>query len=279
MKLEKSSWEEVIRIQSSYRIIKRDYVSPRTEGSSFIETKIDYDPKEVDEIDQLVVSKENPEDLERKLRDKVLRDLEKEKEAIIQKAMEDGEEIRNRARDTGYKEGYEKGLEDGSKQGLEEGTRKGLENGYLQGLINAKDEANEIKESALNVLHQAQEEVDKYFAKNEEKLIKLAGLMAEAIVHKSIDTSSENIMQLIRPIIHQFRKVESVIISCHPDNYDFVREELYLLEEKYEDVKFSLFEDDSLEKNGCIVENENQIVDLQIGKQIKNIMEKMAKME
>ena len=281
MKLEKSSWEEVSKILSSYKIIKRDYVNSSIHDTSIIDTKINYDGLDdtfqVDEPRK--INKDQTEDIESRMKEKVLKEIEEQRASIINKAMEEAEEIKLRARDTGYKEGFKKGLEDGMKQGIDEGNQKGLENGYLQGIIDAQDEANEIKANAVDMLNQAQDEVDKYLQVNQQKIIKLAAVMAESIVHSTIDTSSENIIQLIRPIIQQFRKVESVIITCNPANYDYLKKSLYEIERKYEDVKFTIFEDESLEKNGCIVENENQIMDLQIGKQLKNIVEKMMNLE
>lgn len=280
MKLERSSWEEVSKIQSSYKIIKRDYVNS-TNDTSLIDTKINYDgfddTFEVNEARNII--KNETDDIQGGIKEELLKGIEEQRASIINKAVEGAEDIRLRARDTGYKEGFKKGLEDGVKRGVDQGNKKGLENGYLQGIIDAQDEANQIKANAVNMLNQAQDEVDKYIKVNQDRIIKLAGVMAESIVHSTIDTSSENIIQLIKPIIQQFRKVESIIITCNPKNYEYLKKSLYEIERKYEEVKFTIFEDESLDKNGCIIENENQIIDLQIRKQLDNIVEKILNLE
>ena len=291
MKQEKSSWEEVIKIQLSYRIIKKNNASISSEDTSIIDTKLDYDKLDLgdsygDSSDDIHLADEDikdPEDELNEIRSQIRKDLieeiQAEKDSIINKAVKEAEEIALRARDTGYKEGFNQGLEKGMKQGINQGNKKGLENGYLQGVIDAQDEANQIKKNAMDMLDKAGDEVEKYMAENQKRIIDLAVQMAESIVHSTIDSSSENLLQLIKPIIQQFRKVDAVIITCNPHSYDYLKKSLYQLEKKYEDIKFVLFEDESLEENGCLIENENQIIDLQIGKQLKNIVEKIKNVE
>ena len=266
-------------------------MSTSNDDTSLIDTKLDYDKLDFgdsfddsnDDTLETDVDTKDPEDeldeIRNQIREDLLQEIQDQKDSIINKAMEEAEEIKLRARDTGYTEGFSQGSEEGKKQGLDQGNKKGLENGYLQGIIDAQDEANQIKKNAINILNKAEDEVDKYMAENQEKIINLAVQMAESIVHSTIDSSSENILQLIKPIIQQFRKVETVIITCNPHSYDYLKKSLYQIEKKYEDVKFALFEDESLEKNGCVIENENQIIDLQIGKQLKNIVGKIKNME
>ena len=281
----------MIKIQSSYRIIKKDNASISSEDTSFIDTKLDYDKLDlgdsyVDLPDDTHLGDEdikNPEDelngIRSQIRKDLIEEIQEERDSIINKAIKEAEEIALRAKDTGYKEGFNQGLERGMKQGISQGNKKGLENGYLQGIIDAQDEANQIKKNAMDILDKAGDEVEKYMAENQKRIIDLAVQMAESIVHSTIDSSSENLMQLIKPIIQQFRKVDSVIITCNPHSYDYLKKSLYQLERKYEDIKFVLFEDETLEKNGCLIENENQIIDLQIGKQLKNIVEKIKNVE
>ncbi len=281
----------MIKIQSSYRIIKKDNASISSEDTSFIDTKLDYDKLDLgdsygDLSDDTHLADEDikdPEDelngIRSQIRKDLIEEIQEERDSIINKAIKEAEEIALRAKDTGYKEGFNQGLERGMKQGISQGNKKGLENGYLQGIIDAQDEANQIKRNAMDILDRAGDEVEKYMAENQKRIIDLAVQMAESIVHSTIDSSSENLMQLIKPIIQQFRKVDSVIITCNPHSYDYLKKSLYQLERKYEDIKFVLFEDETLEKNGCLIENENQIIDLQIGKQLKNIVEKIKNVE
>ena len=280
MNLEKSSWEEVIKIQSSYRIIKKNYAL-LNDDTSLIDTKVDYDIQVYGNIDSQGLSKKNSRErnIREDIKESLLLELKDERDKIINEAKNEVEKLKSDAKEDGYKEGFDRGLQDGFNQGLEEGSIKGLESGYSQGIENAKDEAKEIKRNAINLFQDAEREVGVYIDENRQRIIRLAGQMAESIIHSTIDTSSENMLQLIKPVIQQFKKVENVIISCNPKNYDYLRKSIYTIEKKYDNTKFTILEDENLEKNGCIIENDNQIIDLQIRKQLENIVNKLNNVE
>lgn len=285
MILEKSSWEEVSRIQLSYKIIKKDYVSLLKDDPSLIDTKINYDVQVYDDLEQeqekeTMTEKTNDLDLLRdEIRESLLLELKEQRESIINEAKKEAEMIRLEAKKVGYKEGHDKGIKQGFEQGFNEGNTRGIEKGYSEGVESAQKEVDEIKRNAIKMLENAQEEISEFVEANQQRIIRLAAQMAESIVHTTIDTSSENILQLIKPIVQQLKKVESIIITCNPNNYDYLKKSIYSIEKKYEDIKFIILEDESLEKNGCKIENENQIIDLQIKKQLENIVEKLSNLE
>ena len=218
-------------------------------------------------------------DIIQDIRQSLLLELKEQRENILNEAKLEAKKIKLDAKEEGYTKGYDKGLEDGFNQGFNEGNDKGIESGYLQGINNAKDEAKTIKESAIKLFKDAQDEINKYMDENRQRIIRLATQMAESIIHSTIDASSDNIMQLVKPIIQQFKKMENVIITCNPKNYDYLKKSMNGIEEKYSDIKFIILEDESLEKNGCIIENDTQIIDLQIKKQLENILAKLEIME
>lgn len=273
--------EEVIKIQSSYRIIKKDSAHLK-EDASLIDTNFNYDASLYGEIineEGLINAKDNIAKTDDDIKANKKAEIDEEKEKIINQAIKEAEEIKLLAQEKGYKEGFDKGLEEGFNKGLEKGHKEGIKTGFLQGIDNAKEEASEIKESAINLLKDSQKKVGEYFDKNRQNIIDLAVQMAESITHFTIDTHNEDIMQLIKPIMKQFKKVGNVIITCNPKNYEYIRRSIYEIEKKYENVNFIILEDETLEKNGCMIENDNQIIDLQIRKQLDNIVEKIKNME
>ncbi len=273
--------EEVIKIQSSYRIIKKDSAHLK-EDASLIDTNFNYDASLYGEIineEGLINAKDNIVKTDDNIKANKKTEIDEEKEKIINQAIKEAEEIKLLAQEKGYKEGFDKGLEEGFNKGLEKGHEEGIKTGFLQGIDNAKEEASKIKESAINLLKDSQKKVGEYFDKNRQNIIDLAVQMAESITHFTIDTHNEDIMQLIKPIMKQFKKVGNVIITCNPKNYEYIRRSIYEIEKKYENVNFIILEDETLEKNGCMIENDNQIIDLQIRKQLDNIVEKIKNME
>lgn len=258
-------------MQSSYKIIKNKDIEYSDEGKALIDIKLEECPEEIEEsienkkesienqIDSKLIKKEIEEKFtieNEKLREELLRKIEKE-------AREKAEIEIKKAIDEASQEGY----------------RDGLKKGYQRGIEEAKAVCDEMKKSALSLIDQAKEEVNQYYIDNKNNLIRLAGDMAENIVNATIDLSSENILMLIRPIINFNERNELIVISCNPDNYEFLKNSKQQLELAAPNARFVLLSDNNLERNGCIIENENQVIDLQIRKQINAILDDISNME
>ena len=264
------------KILSSYKIIKNDAVTYDENNLSIIDTKIKAKkiPHPIiakeEEVTTVDIKKEVREELREELlegmreevRKVALEEAEKEKQTLIQNAYTEVEKIKAIA----------------NKEGHEKGFKVGLEQGYSEGMHKAEEESQKLKEYAVDLIKQANTEVEDYFQENNEAIIRLAGDMAEKIVHTFIDASSENIIQLIKPVIEQHRIMGNIIIRCHPENMDYVKMNLYQLENVSPEGRFIVLEDGNLEKNGIIIENEQKIVDLQIKKQIQSMIDDLKNM-
>ncbi|MPW24793.1 hypothetical protein GC105_03180 [Alkalibaculum sp. M08DMB] len=264
MKLAKSLSEGVIKIPLSYKIIKNCNISCVEEDTSLIDTKLDYFQQEVTMPTNALPQEDdgceiNINDIQNEIRKEIYAEIEEIKENIINQAIEEAQELQGKSEEKGYQIGFKLG--------------------YEQAVKEAQEEALTIKNNALSMIEQANRYVANYYTDNRVKIIQLAADMAESIVHNTINTSSENIVMLIKPILQQYGKKENIIITCHPDNIDYIRANLHPMESICPDSKFVLIEDFNLEKNGCIIENEHQIIDLQVKKQIEDILEEIKNLE
>lgn len=259
----KSSSEEVIKIPLSYRIIKNNAIECHEEEVSVIETRsniisITNYEETVHNQEPWDYSKEK-EEIRKELMEEINRQNEKNLEEIYK-------EIEN-YKETLYNEAYEKGYQNGLGKGYEDAIEK------------AEEESNRLKNNGVRIIEQAQKEITEYFTENRRNIIQLSLDMAENIIHEKIDSTSQNIMLLIKPILQQFGKRESIIITCHSDNLEFVKNNISELEEICPGTKIFVLENNNLEKNGCVIENEHQIIDLQIKKQLLNMKEMIMQME
>lgn len=207
----------------------------------------------------------NIDQIRKSLKTELKNEMEEERQALLQDTLDNAKEeaakLQKEATKKGYEEGHNKGHEEGRNKGYEEGLRQ----------------CNQIKQGALKLIEEAELAVEDYYKKNKLEIINLAGTMAESIVHKTVDTSS--VLSLIKPIIEQYESTENIILTCNPDSIAYLEENIKKLEEVNPGARFILLKDTNLEKNGCTIENESQIVDLQIGKQIKSIIEDLKNME
>lgn len=277
MKLERSLWEEVIKIPLSYRVIKKENIDCQVESEK-INTRYDIKEEVVEEgKEEKFIEAENKINLELE-RNKIIKSLEPklkeeietklrleiadERKALMEKANLQIEELRARA----------------EKKAIEEGYKKGYEKGYEDGINSSKDLANEIEYNIKEMFNQAEDQVEEYFKANRESIIKLASTMAEAIVNETIDTSIDNLLLLIKPILNQWSGKKNTIIKVSPENINYLKSNLRELEELAPETKFILLEDRLLEKNHCIIENEENIIDLNIREQLNKIVKELSNM-
>lgn len=262
----------------SYKIIKNKDIAYSEERKTLTDIKLEGNFDELDEIIDEV--KEEIEIEEVEVEEPI--DIELIKKEIEEKFTLENEELRRELLANIELEARKKAEEEAAiakQEAAEEGYKDGLKHGYQRGIQEAKGVCDEMKKTALDLIQQAKEEVEKYYSENKANIIRLAGDMAENIVNETIDLSSENILMLIKPIINLNERNELIVITCHPDKFEFLKKRKSELELAAPNARFVLLSDNNLEKNGCIIENENQIIDLQIRKQIESIVNDIRSME
>lgn len=190
-----------------------------------------------------------------------------EKEQLLQAAQIEAENIKAIAQQTGFEAGKEQGYQEG----------------YAEGYAMAAEEGERataaLKQSAQQMVQQAEELVNQYYVEKQEQLIQLAATMAEAIVHQTIDASSEQVLELVKPLLIRMNKTEKLItVTVRPEQSELVQEKLTELEQKNQEVRFVVLTDHTLEKNGCVIETAHNITDLQIGKQLDKMVAEMKTM-
>ncbi|HOK62331.1 MAG TPA: FliH/SctL family protein [Soehngenia sp.] len=243
-------------MESSYRVIKKH------------EIKLDNDTVEVKEVNikktevdlknsDFDINKEDDEELLEALsiKQKIIDEAETEREFILQKANEELENIKKSAFEEGYNQGYEKG--------------------YIEGKERAIMESESIKLNAIKLVKNAQKESEDFLINFREEIIKLAATIAEKIANIAIDTSEENIMNIIYPILEEIENATNVIITVNPSKYEILKKNLPSLKERYKQINFSVLKDADIEINGCIIESGNKIIDAQFSNQIISIVNEL----
>jgi flagellar assembly protein FliH len=251
--------EEVIPIALSYKIIKNSQSSENSEKhlqtidiSTFIANE-----ELSKEVEIAEAEPDSRVTLETKIRKEVMEETASKRQGMLDNAMIEIEHIKEEARQASASEGYEKGYAKGVQDGLED----------------ARKETEELRANAIEMIEDAKRKSKTYYEENEEKILKLAIKIAEKIVHQSIDSHSENVMLLARPILQEYGKTENIILTCHPDNVELVQSHIPEIEKLCPNAHLLILEDKSLERNGLIIENENQITDLQNKKQLDRFLE------
>ena len=159
----------------------------------------------------------------------------------------------------------EKALAEAKKMGFEEGFMAGKEEGY--------EETLSFRNNAIAMLEDAEIMSRDYLEANEDKIIHLSTRIAEKIVQETVDTHEDSLMLLARPILQEYGKTENVIVTCHPGMVAFMKCQIPEIKAMCPKAHVLILQDKNLELNDIIIENENQITDLTIKKQIARFIE------
>ena len=198
----------------------------------------------------------------------LLKEAEREKIRLLEEASFEAEKIKEAAQQSGFEEGTQKGYAEGYTAGFEKAMQEG------------QNEAAILIQHAHAMVQEAEEKLAEYYSEKQNQLIQLAATMAEAIVHQTIDASSDQVLELVKPLLMRMNKTEKLItVTVRPEQEELVQEKLTLLEQKYVEVRFIVLTDHTLEKNGCVIETAHNITDLQIGKQLEKMVQEMKSME
>lgn len=247
----------MIPIALSYKIIKNQYSHEL--GEKYLKT-IDLQTHSQNEIaeSENADSFENFEiepqkNMEEEIMARLKAEIEEEKKEMLESAAAEIEIMKEKAKKRGEEEGYTAG--------------------YKKGLEDARLEAETIKKNAIELFEDAKEKVNQYINENEERILNLAVKIAEKIANHAIENNAEGIMLLAKPVFEEYSKSENIIITCNPENLDFLKSKLKEIEKLCPNAHILILEDKNVGKNGIIIENENQIADLQIMRQLERFLE------
>lgn len=209
--------------------------------------------KEKQLINELNKEKYDFKKLIQKEKAKFFKELIELRQAVLVKAEDESNEIKEVA--------YQLGLKEGQKDGYETGVQEG----YIAGQL----EAESLKENAHKIMEQTTEAIEIYKKEKQMDFIRVAAVMAENIIHHELSLSEDKLKLLLQPVLNQLEKVENFIsIYVTKDNLENTNSYMEKMKESFSDLKFAVLVDESLEKNGCIIETNYEVIDLQIQKQL-----------
>lgn len=198
----------------------------------------------------------------------ILSRAETEAKSVLAQAKKEAEQIKNQSQEQGYAEGKE--------SGFQAGYAKGRQEAYAQ----AEAETEEMKNKARQMISEAQLDIEAYIEEKKESLLALAAHMAEKIVREHLDLAPDTLLELVHPILHQLdREEDFVSLTVHPSIRQELRNRLPELEQHYPGVRFALLADETLEESGCVIETTHKVVDLQVRKQLKEMLAELKEAE
>lgn len=177
---------------------------------------------------------------------------------ILERARRNAENIRNKARKDGYKEGF--------NLGKEEGYREGFEKGYKEAVESFSEKLKYLERLGEEIL----QERHKLFEEYSYEISQMAVEIAKRFVFAEVLNNSEIIIDIIKNAISLMREKESLRIVVNPVIFGLISniEELGL-----EGNKVEFIPDETLSQGDIIVISPGGRVEYRLEERFKEIEE------
>lgn len=180
----------------------------------------------------------------------ILEKAEEEASRIKEAAMAEAEEIKTRAMEEGRQDGYEAGLAAAGEELLRQ-----------ESALNERAEANQREfEEQLNSL--------------EPVFVDIMISYIEKITGVLLEDKRDVILHLVSKAIRKIGRSKNFHIRVGAEDYSFLdaaRDKLY--EAAGEEAVIDILEDKSMEKNQCIIEADDRIIDCSLDVQLKGLID------
>ena len=155
---------------------------------------------------------------------------------------------------------------------VEAARQEGLETGLTQGRDEGHSEYAELITQANNVLEAAQKDYQATLEKSDHAIIELAIATADKILNKKLEEEPEQFINIVKSAIEEIDDQSTVMINLNPANYETVLNQKDELERILtHDTKLSIYLNEELGENDCIIEHPYGQIDASIDTQLKQI--------
>lgn len=235
---------------------------------------------------------------------------EKEKEALINAARAEAEQIKSQAEETAFNEvkkkteeakrekeqavadkqavldeaeekarGIVAQAEEKAKTIEKEARDSGYQNGHEEGFAAGKEEVGRLVDRLNTILSTAINKRNQIIDESETQLINLVLLVARKVV-KVISENQKNVV--INNVVQALRKLKSrgdVAIRVNLADLELTTENTKEFMRMVENVNsITILEDSTVERGGCIIETDFGEIDARINSQLKEIEDKITEL-
>ncbi len=164
--------------------------------------------------------------------------LEQAREAAIQTGHDEGYEAGHAK---GHKIGHAAGQQQGYKEGFDQGQREGRDQGMEQ-IRQAQQTLDDLITSCAASLTTIEEDMG-------QAMIRLAVHIAQQVVHSTVQTQPEKLLDLIRDVVTLEAEPDTPIqLSVHPDDLPLVQDSI---DSNPERSAWRAVADDGITQGGC----------------------------
>ncbi|OZU90321.1 flagellar assembly protein FliH [Virgibacillus indicus] len=155
---------------------------------------------------------------------------------------------------------------------IDEARDEGYHAGFAQGKEEALKQYKQLLEKANSIADAATKDYHSTVEGSENSILTLSIQAAEKILKQKIVKDPATFLPVIKAAIKELKDHSTISIYLHPDNYEFVlqqKDELITILQ--DDTKLSLYVNNELAENSCLIQHPFGQIDAGIDTQLKQL--------
>lgn len=216
------------------------------------------------ELNQDSSSEVNPEELLMKTErqcERLLQEVYQERERRLKEVEEEIIQLKEDA----YKETYEIAYKEGYQIGVQE-AKQVVSNETMKYIDDLKNDCFEL-----------QNESRKYIDSLTDELVNVIKQSVEKVTFQLINDPETSILPLVKDQLKEINTRQQIFIRVHPDCYEEIKNQEDQLKELCNNGKLYIISDLNLTPFGCVLETENEMIDLQLDKQFITLFNELER--
>jgi len=158
------------------------------------------------------------------------------------------------------------------QQWIEQAKQEGYQAGFEQGKTESLNTYQETIEQANRIVDLANADYQITLEKTEEVIIQLAMHTAEKIMDQKLNEKPEQFAHIVKNAFKEIKDQTVISIYLHPANYENVLQQKTELKNILEyDTRLSLYVDEKMKENSCIIEHPFGQIDASVDTQLEKI--------
>lgn len=151
---------------------------------------------------------------------------------------------------------------------------EGFHSGFQAGMRESKDQYQNLLRQANQIIETAKADYDAKLEQSEDAIIDLAVHVARKIIHRQLQEEPATLVSIVQDAIKEIKNQPTIAIYVHPDYYEVVSRQKEELARLVHGVTvLTIYTDDELDANGCVIEHPFGKIDASVDTQLLQLRE------
>ena len=162
------------------------------------------------------------------------------------------------------------------QEAYDSGYAQGKKDGYQEAVTKGQQKMAPLVKQAQDNVEQSLAESKQYLAEKKDEITSFAVQLAEIILKTQLELTPEKITAILSPLLFELEKPNEVLMVWANSAYhESLTTKLEQVKEEIPDLRYIIFDDDSLNALQLRVESNESVVDIDIKKELQGFLEQL----